>query len=352
MTSNERIESYMDNNTMSSENYTCDAVSSMFITCWLYSHNLFRPFSMLGYKKTASIYYFCVTLAFVFGFMINRKSNRNFIHILSFTVLPTAVFALISYYPYCSIIIPFSIILACILVLRDIRNFNWRNVLKEIKRKVFNLIVVSLSFCFCTLLFAEVYKMIVDYLTPAVTYDYPSNNYDDNDIDFIKDKLKYLSPDYFSTASINQKLTALQYVSDLEAKYCGLSYDIPVLVDNLDEDTRACYTDRTRTLTINLYHLENGEPLRLITSVCHEVYHSYSYRLCDLYDSVTDEQKQLLALQKAPVYKNEFGHDLGETLNYYFSSSEMDARNYASFRAEYYKEILGIETVEETENQD
>ena len=88
-----------------------------------------------------------------------------------------------------------------------------------------------------------------------------------------------------------------------------------------------------------------------ITS-CHEVYHSYSYRLCELYDSVTDEQKQLLALQKAPDYKNELGHDLGEIMNYYFSTSEMDARNYASFRTDYYKEILGDAAINETENQD
>ena len=57
------------------------------------------------------------------------------------------------------------------------------------------------------------------------------------------DQFLLLHPDYFSTASINQKLAALQLVSDWETEYYGLSYNIPVLVENLDRNELAVYSD-------------------------------------------------------------------------------------------------------------
>ncbi len=142
--------------------------------------------------------------------------------------------------------------------------------------------------------------MIINNFSPVVIYNPLSSSFGSLRTDSENDQFLLLHPDYFSTASINQKLAALQLVSDWETEYYGLSYNIPVLVENLDRNELAVYSDRTRTLTINLQHLENSDPWDLIQSVCHEVNHSYQYRLCDLYDSVDNsELKGLYPLHKA-----------------------------------------------------
>ena len=68
--------------------------------------------------------------------------------------------------------------------------------------------------------------------------------------------------------------------------------------------------------------------------------HSYSYRLCDLYDSADDKYKKLLAFEKVPYYKSDFNHPFKDYSDYYECPSEWDARSYGSIRTTTYKEVV------------
>ena len=56
----------------------------------------------------------------------------------------------------------------------------------------------------------------------------------------------------------------------------------------------ACYKDRTHVITINIDHLEVDQAHDILDSLCHEARHAYQHRLCDVYDSISEEQRELL----------------------------------------------------------
>lgn len=85
-------------------------------------------------------------------------------------------------------------------------------------------------------------------------------------------------------------------------------------------------------ITINIDHLESDSAHDILYSICHEVRLAYQHRLCDVFDSVSDEQKELLVFYNGQMYKQEFssyvdGKD--DAIGYYFHWRESDTRSYA-----------------------
>ena len=152
-----------------------------------------------------------------------------------------------------------------------------------------------------------------------------------------------LEEDKWSTLSTAEKLNTLQTVANIEVYYLGLPHELNVIAGPLSENTLACYNDRTHVITINIDHLESDSAHDILDSVCHEARHAYQHRLCDVYDSVSDEQKELLVFYNVQMYKQEFssyvdGKD--DAIGYYFQWCESDSRSYAREAViDYYSKI-------------
>lgn len=98
----------------------------------------------------------------------------------------------------------------------------------------------------------------------------------------------------WSALSTPAKLNVLQTVVNIETYYLGLPHELNVITGPLPENTMACYKDRTHVITINIDHLEVDQAHDILDSLCHEARHAYQHRLCDVYDSISEEQRELL----------------------------------------------------------
>lgn len=152
-----------------------------------------------------------------------------------------------------------------------------------------------------------------------------------------------LQEEEWSTLTTLEKLDTLQTIANIEAHYLGLPNELNVGAANLDEDTLACYDDRTYTISIDINHLENDPVRDVLDSCCHEAYHSYQHRLVDAYNASDEELRELRLFKSAARYSQEFDdYANGENgyYTYYFQDCEMDARTYAKDAVEdYYSRI-------------
>lgn len=157
------------------------------------------------------------------------------------------------------------------------------------------------------------------------------------------DTVLLLQEEEWVSLTTQEKLDTLQTVANIEAHYLGLPNELNVGAANLDEDTLACYDDRTYTISIDLNHLESASVYDVLESCCHEAYHSYQHRLVDAYNSTDEYLRGLRLFDMAAQYNYEFddyANGNSEFYAYYFQDCEIDARDYAEDAVEdYYNRI-------------
>jgi len=157
------------------------------------------------------------------------------------------------------------------------------------------------------------------------------------------DVVSQLDENTWCQLSTQKRLDTLQTVADIETYYLGLPHKLNVELGNLSETTRACYDDSTHVITINIDHFDCDAASEVLGSVCHEAFHAYQYRLCDAYDSVDEEYKNLLIFYEVQNYKQEFSNYVNgkdDAYDYYLQLCENDARSYARKSvADYYMKI-------------
>ena len=153
------------------------------------------------------------------------------------------------------------------------------------------------------------------------------------------DTVLLLQEEEWSTLTTQEKLDTLQTVANIEAHYLGLPNELNVGAANLDEDTLACYDDKTYTISIDIDHLESDPVYDVLDSCCHEAYHSYQHRLVDAYNASDEQLRELRLFKSAARYSQEFD-DYADGENgyytYYFQDCEMNARTYAEDAVEDY----------------
>ena len=91
----------------------------------------------------------------------------------------------------------------------------------------------------------------------------------------------------------------LQTVANIEANRLGLPNELNVGGSNLSDGTLGSYDDRMHAIHINLELLETGSPDEALRSCCHEVYHSYQYRLVEAREAAGEELAGLRLFRSA-----------------------------------------------------
>lgn len=141
-----------------------------------------------------------------------------------------------------------------------------------------------------------------------------------------------LKQDSWESLSLQERLDVLQAVANMEQRYLGLPDELHVDVSDLREEVLGCYLDAAHKIMINRNSLQNDSSCELLDTVCHEAYHSYQYRMIDVYDSADSNMKSLLLYRKAEIYIKEFGSYINgeeDFCSYYAQNCEEDARAYA-----------------------
>ena len=157
------------------------------------------------------------------------------------------------------------------------------------------------------------------------------------------DEVLKLFPTTWETLNTHERINVLQTVCNIEAHYLGLDYPITVQGDNLSQYNLGSYSDTQRLIRINLDHIENDTVEEVLSSLLHEVHHSYEYRLADVYNSILTDYRDLRLFKDAIHYSKEVDDYINPREDYYGYMSqhlELDSETYAELGVkEYYTRI-------------
>lgn len=145
------------------------------------------------------------------------------------------------------------------------------------------------------------------------------------------DTVLLLQEDAWHNLDTAARLQVMKTIADIEANYLGIE-PLAVCTDTLDADIMGHYTDADNAITLNLRHLSTADARTMLSTLCHECYHAYQYRLVALYDRMDEEAKELLLFQEASYYKDEFTNYIDGTQDlegYSRQWCERDSESYA-----------------------
>lgn len=135
-----------------------------------------------------------------------------------------------------------------------------------------------------------------------------------------------------------EKLGILQTVTNIEAVYLGIPYELTVGAAALKDNVVGGYNDSSHSVLVDLDSLENDSAYDLLDTILHEARHAYQHSLISLYQIAAPEYKQLLVFKEVQQYNAEFSNyahgTSDETFDdYYYQACEEDARTYADDRS-------------------
>ena len=151
-----------------------------------------------------------------------------------------------------------------------------------------------------------------------------------------------LREEVWAGLTLQERIDTLQVVANIESSYLGLPHELNVGAEPMEESTVAFYTDRNHQIRINIDYLESFPAKETLAAVCHEAHHALQYALCDLWDSIDSNYRELIIFENVPSYKENFANyrdTEDDFLAYYLMECEQAARQYAEESVEdyYYK---------------
>lgn len=178
----------------------------------------------------------------------------------------------------------------------------------------------------------------------------PSNNVKTKEDSYIKAYIKELAPlidGSYENLSIEQKLDICQIVCNIESTFNGSSVAVPVKLTSLksDEDgcTYACFINTMETIYLNSEVFNELSAEDALYVLLHECYHSYQYEQVKLYNSVSDEYKNLSMFYETKKYAEGFENYIDGPDNfedYQNQYLEKTAEAYAYSESKTYLELL------------
>ncbi len=333
---------------------------SVLVMIW-YRVTLFKSINGVSYTVSKFVLWGLVLSLVAIGTVVSWKRWRNGISAAFTIMLPFSIFTIITYWKKIKILFVFAIVLALVLCLYFVvfllrRPYQNQQMLSK-KRRLQNIFVgmrniISACLVIPVLILGISMIFINGIASTKTKATYPGeNNKLANNIEVVAK----LDNSTWMTLTTEEKVEVLQTVANIEAHYLGLPHELNVRLGLLPEPDLAVYNDDTHIVMISMEHVENDSPEDILDSVCHECFHAHQRRLCDAYESISDEYKNLLEFYNVQVYKDEFSNYIGDnSTDYYDQLVEKHARVYgAESVKDYYRHIneyLGRE-ISEKENK-
>ena len=118
------------------------------------------------------------------------------------------------------------------------------------------------------------------------------------------DVLAGLEDSRWKEMSLEERLDLARLIKNIEVCYLGIPHGVAVELGDAD-GVLAKYSDTDKQILIDAEYLSRATGREVLHTVCHEMYHAYQYRLCEAYDSVGDEYKDLLIFANVDDYRYE-----------------------------------------------
>ena len=316
---------------------------------WIYYRLiLFRNIQGLTYTQSKYFLFLIIIFSFLVCTFIIFSKKKKFTTIMVHTMISYGIYTIYAYKR--SIIKKVNVILliafiicaiyAILLFKKKILSKNKKLIIKNrISIYLMNSITI-VSILLSTILVPMLIESIFDFsiFKPTISAKQPKSleeKYFLNNLEI----LSKIQESKWDILSSYEKLDVLQCLANIEALRLGLPNELNVVAINTDDNLKACYNDDTSLIKINIGYLEMASAKDVVTSCCHEAYHSYERKLVDAYNLVSDDLKKLDLYKDIALYKTEFNNykKLSKDYNTYYSLRvEKDARSYGNKEMIYY----------------
>ena len=159
--------------------------------------------------------------------------------------------------------------------------------------------------------------------------------------------IQLFQDDKWAMISEQDKINALQIVSDIETHYLNID-PVFVVACPLNENTAGEYQHSDRIVCIDMKKHEEEYPLGYIKTVLHECRHAFQYDCVDSldWDNVNIQNGIYYAQARQWQYEQEhYIHPYEDYEEYYQQDIENDARTYASNGMDTYAQFLYLFTI-------
>lgn len=162
---------------------------------------------------------------------------------------------------------------------------------------------------------------------------------DEDTMEVNMDDVLKLQPAVWENLNTHERIDVLQTICNVETHYLGLNDPITVQGDNLSPYTLGAYSDEQRLIRINLNHIENDPVEDVLSTILHEIHHSYEHRLADVFDNISPEYRDLRLFKDATHYSWEVDDYINPRDDYYGYMTqrlELDSETYAELGVQEY----------------
>lgn len=310
-------------------------------------HDLYESLKVLFVLSLASI---------LFYLLLFRRWKNSWTATACF-VLPFGIYTAITYATTSAIFIRtvltsaffVSVGYSALLLTRKAKNKQQKAIIRLYKNRIFRC-AYSIS---CILTVAMAFVMVgigcrgywgIGLVSSTLEAQSFILEFDDKDtLEANMETMLNLIPSKWKSLDTQGKIDVLQTACNIEAHYLGLNDTVAVQGDNLSPYTLGVYSDAMKLIQINLDHIENDPVDEVLSTLLHEIHHSYEHRLADAYNSVNPEYRNLRMFRDATHYSQETGNYINPREDYYGYMSqrlELDSETYAEYGvAEYYRRI-------------
>lgn len=334
-------------NTMGQFEYVWENVYWSFLVFLLYRNFLFLPLFTFDYRQSSLLLVSSIIFGLSVGILLTHKHRRNHVSLVSNVILAYGIYYTLSLWFIDRSLLGNLITIAAVLaacyaslvfstyIIERARNnvdvSIWRclsSVLLNCRTLAAFVLAFSIMFSISMPLLGFPFSEIQE---DTVILDTAGSQPEGETISKNMEAVLLLQEDSWAKLDATERLNVMKVIADIEANYLGIP-KVSICTEVLDEHTFGHYNNSTRTITLNLSYLTTASARTMLTTVCHESYHAYQYRLVELYEGLKAEDKDLLLFNEAAQYRDEFANYVDGSDNYYTYSRqwcEADSEEYA-----------------------
>lgn len=337
------------------------------VLAFLYA-KCFTTFSVYGSRIWVLV--IIVAVLALSSLVLSWKAERNWVSLISGTLMPVLAYEAISMWRY-SLAIRIMILAGCFVsvavgLIWAVKKVNQAKRIR-IRREVFVIkaarasrvicCVVLLGACICgKVLIASHYTISYSDIAYSLSESYNDiPDYENSPSANIATVAKIDPDGGWGSMPLEEKIEVLETIIRIECRYLGMQDSAPALeLAYLEEGLLGQYDSEKDVVTLSYNYVVDSEAggYSVIQVLCHEIYHRYQHYQVNLlqairYNDDTAKYANLLVLDTAGIYEDEFGSyispDDDSAISYYMYSSqrlERDAEKYSNASVvDYYEQV-------------
>lgn len=286
------------------------------------------------------------------GCLLSYKRQRNGFSVMANAVIPVGVYVVLCYGRYFTpvywILLGIGALLIAVFGVAVFLKRTGKPLSQVLKRRLARFLygakniaavfmaIITLLVGITTLLQIPMYKTSID---PSVSDDGP----EEWTIKSQMDSVSKLAPDVWGTLSLEERQEVLGVVRNIETAYLGLTQPVDLGFSVLKPYELGEHSHSLHQITLDLRHLDEDAPERVLHTLFHEMYHAYEHEQVEMLAYVPDEYQDLLLFTSIHKYKDELAAyvDGAEDYDAYEKQTlEVMANRYADYMVTaYYNQI-------------